>query len=96
VAYEIPPVRELDGGAGVLEIVSLRDVAALARALIELASSPERRKRLGEKGKARVLDRYRVRTNLAEAMRRLGAVVERAPDSVSVPAAAPVTKVRPM
>jgi hypothetical protein len=64
--------------------------------LIELASSPERRKRLGAKGKARVLDRYRVKTNLAEAMRRLGAVVEGAADAVSLPATAPVTKVRPM
>lgn len=95
VAYGIPPVRELDGGAGVLEIVPLRDVAALARVLVELASSPERRKNLGEKGKARVRDHYRVKTNVAEGMRRLSALAKRAPDSVSVPATA-VTKVRPM
>jgi teichuronic acid biosynthesis glycosyltransferase TuaC len=95
LAYEIPAVREIDDGAGVLEIVPAGDSAALARGLIGLASSPERRKQLSEKGKARVLDHYQAKTNMAEAIRRLSAVVKSGMDAISLSAAEPITKIRP-
>jgi teichuronic acid biosynthesis glycosyltransferase TuaC len=95
LAGEIPAVREIDNGAGVLEIVPTRDAAALARGLIGLASSSERRKHLSERGKARVLDHYQAKTNMAEAIRRLNAVVKSGTDAISLSAPEPLTKVRP-
>jgi teichuronic acid biosynthesis glycosyltransferase TuaC len=96
LAGEIPAVREIDDGAGVLEIVPTRDAPALARGLIALASSPVRRKHLSEKGKARVLDHYQAKTNMAEAMRRLNnTVVKSGTDAISLRAPEPITKVRP-
>jgi teichuronic acid biosynthesis glycosyltransferase TuaC len=80
VAYAIPPILELDDGLGVLEIVPLRDVAALASALIELARSPQRRSRVGEKGRARVLGHYQARASMAEAARRLNGLSKVAAD----------------
>jgi glycosyltransferase involved in cell wall biosynthesis len=94
LAGEIPAVREIDNGAGVLEIVPTRDAAALARGLIGLASSSERRKHLSERGKARVLDHYQAKTNMAEAIRRLNAVVKSGTDVISLSAPEPLTKVR--
>jgi glycosyltransferase involved in cell wall biosynthesis len=78
VAYAIPPILELDNKLGALEIVPVRDVAALARALIELASSPQRRRRISEKGRLRVLGHYQAQANMVEAMIRLNAMAERA------------------
>jgi teichuronic acid biosynthesis glycosyltransferase TuaC len=90
VAYAIPPIIEIDRGLGVLQIVPVRDVAALARALIELASSTERRRAIGEKGKAHVLGHYQSQTSMAEAMRRLSLVAERAAKRASWGTTAPL------
>jgi glycosyltransferase involved in cell wall biosynthesis len=89
VAYAIPPILELDNGLGALEIVPLRDVAALASALIELARSPERRSQIGEKGRARVLRHYQARDSMAEAARRLNGLSKLAADPSSCPSREP-------
>jgi glycosyltransferase involved in cell wall biosynthesis len=94
VAYAIPPIIEIDRGLGVLEIVPVRDVAALARALLELASSTERRRAIGEKGKAHVVCHYQSQTNMAEAMHRLNLVAERVAKTASLHAAAALQNAR--
>jgi teichuronic acid biosynthesis glycosyltransferase TuaC len=81
VAYAIPPILELDNNLGVLETVPLHDIAAMARVLIELADSPERRRRIGEKGRARVLGHYLARASMTEATRRLTALGKLAADA---------------
>jgi glycosyltransferase involved in cell wall biosynthesis len=95
VAYAIPPIVELDSGVGALELVPKRDVPTLARVLGELAQSPERRRCLGEKGRAHVLNRFLAQTQIAEAMRRLKSVIDRHSADSSIPTAVTATKIRP-
>jgi teichuronic acid biosynthesis glycosyltransferase TuaC len=71
VAYAIPPVLELDNREGALKTVAPRNVSELARALVELARSPEQRRLIGEKGKERVLSHYQAKASMAEAVSRL-------------------------
>src|SRR5918996_292755 len=94
VAYAIPPIIENYRGACGLQIVPVRDVAALARALLELASSTERRRAIGEKGKAHVVCHYQSQTNMAEAMHRLNLVAERVAKTASLHAAAALQNAR--
>ena len=71
VAFAIPPVREIEGGKGAPVLVPPLDAAAFAEALLRLASSSEERRRTGEAGRARVLERFSVRKNMASALERL-------------------------
>jgi teichuronic acid biosynthesis glycosyltransferase TuaC len=77
VACAIPPVLELDNGQGALKTVPPRNASELARALVELARSPEQRRLIGEKGKERVLSHYQAKASMAEAVRRLAALSQR-------------------
>jgi glycosyltransferase involved in cell wall biosynthesis len=71
VAFAIPPVREIEAGTGVLVLVPTRDTQRLAEGILRLASSPDERSRLGERGKQRVRERFMVKANMAAAIRRL-------------------------
>jgi teichuronic acid biosynthesis glycosyltransferase TuaC len=77
LAYAIPPVLEIDDRSGALLTAPLHDAAALARSLEELARSAELRRRLGARGRERVLSAYQIRSSMAEAARRLGALAAR-------------------
>jgi teichuronic acid biosynthesis glycosyltransferase TuaC len=71
VAFAIPPVREIEAGTEGVVLVPPRDAQLLAQAISRLATNPDERSRIGEKGKQRVLEHFMVRTNMAEAVRRL-------------------------
>jgi teichuronic acid biosynthesis glycosyltransferase TuaC len=76
VAFAIPPVLEIANGAGVLKAVRPRSVTAFARALAEFAESLNERNTFGERGRRRVLDQFMARDKMAEAVQRLGSMVE--------------------
>jgi teichuronic acid biosynthesis glycosyltransferase TuaC len=91
VAYSIPPVLEIDAGLDALLAVPPQDVRALASALSELAGSAERRRQIGEQGRARVLSAYQTRASMAEAASRLYALAGRDSRGASLaPARAPI------
>jgi glycosyltransferase involved in cell wall biosynthesis len=71
VAFAIPPVREIDDGAGALWTVPPLDTKKFAEALIALADSPTRRSAVGERGQQRVRERFGIRDSMREALTRL-------------------------
>jgi teichuronic acid biosynthesis glycosyltransferase TuaC len=75
VAFAIPPVVELDNHSGALITVPPLDAQSFARAIEELAVSPETRQAIGTKGKTKVLNNFMVRKSMAEAVDRLSALV---------------------
>ncbi|MGH7828204.1 MAG: glycosyltransferase [Candidatus Binatia bacterium] len=76
VASAIPPILEIDGGTGALKVVPRLNIQSLAEAIGELATSPEKRRAIGEKGKKRVLSHYLAQDKMAEAVQKLSAVVD--------------------
>jgi teichuronic acid biosynthesis glycosyltransferase TuaC len=76
VAFASRPVLELAGGTGVLLHVPPFDTTRLADAILQLAASPRERSRLGDLGKARVLEHFMVKKNIALAYQRLSQMVE--------------------
>jgi hypothetical protein len=48
-----------------------RNATLFADAIVRLASSPQDRARFGEQGRAQVLDRFMIESNMAEAVRRI-------------------------
>jgi glycosyltransferase involved in cell wall biosynthesis len=76
VAFAIPPVREIEAGTGALNLVPPFDSPRLAEEILGLAASREERARIGERGKQQVLERFMVRSNMVEAVRRLTQIVE--------------------
>jgi glycosyltransferase involved in cell wall biosynthesis len=75
VAFAIPPVVELDNRSGALMTVPPFDTQSLARAIEELAASPETRQAVGARGKAKVLKNFMVRKSMAQAVDLLSEVV---------------------
>jgi teichuronic acid biosynthesis glycosyltransferase TuaC len=75
IAFAIPAVQELEGRTGALVLVPPLDSSLFAEAISRLASSRDERERVGEKGKARVMDRFLVRKSMAEVLRRLSSLV---------------------
>jgi teichuronic acid biosynthesis glycosyltransferase TuaC len=71
IAFAIPAVRELEGGTGGLVLVPPFDSKLFAEAVLRLATSPYERERIGERGKALVMDRFMVDKSMSEALRRL-------------------------
>lgn len=65
VATAIPGSRDILSGEGAGVLVPPEDPLALSRALSELLSDSARRARLAEGGRRRVLDRYRIETEVA-------------------------------
>jgi glycosyltransferase involved in cell wall biosynthesis len=78
VAFAIPAVRELEAGTGGVALVPPLDSSLLAQAILRLSSEREERKRIGEKGKAIVTDRFMMDKNMAEAVRRISHAAEKA------------------
>lgn len=56
VTTAIPPLREIVGGAGCC--VAAGDTAAIAGAILDILSDPNRRRAMGDIGRARVVERY--------------------------------------
>ena len=76
VAYAIPPVLEIEGNNGGLVLIPTGDTRLLADAILRLTTNHEDRCRIGEKGKQRVLERFMVRTNMAQAVQRLAMTLD--------------------
>ncbi|MCF6148007.1 MAG: glycosyltransferase family 4 protein [Candidatus Kuenenia sp.] len=68
VAFEIPPIKELDGDTGSIKKVPPFDTTIFGNEILTLASSPEYRKEIGEKGKQRVSEKYNIERNVAIAI----------------------------
>ena len=77
IAFAIPPVLEIDAGAGALVTVTPFDSELFGQAILRLAASPEERARIGAKGRALVMDRFMVKKNMATALERLAQVVKK-------------------
>jgi glycosyltransferase involved in cell wall biosynthesis len=75
IAFRIPPVLEIEAGSGCLVAVPPLDPKLLADAILRLAACPDERARVGQKGKAIVMERYMVNKSMAEALRRIAQVV---------------------
>jgi teichuronic acid biosynthesis glycosyltransferase TuaC len=75
VAFAIPAVQELEAGTGGLVLVPPFDSKLFGEAILRLAACPDERARIGESGKALVMDRFLVRKSMAEALRRLKLLV---------------------
>lgn len=76
IAFAIPSIIEIDGGAAALELVPPLDSAALARAIGELAAAPERRRILAQRARQIALERYQVDRQMARAVEVLGLVID--------------------
>jgi teichuronic acid biosynthesis glycosyltransferase TuaC len=77
IAFAIPPIQEIEAGTGGLVMVPVLDTAGFSQAIVYLAASPHERARIAEKGRAQVMDRFMVRKNMAEAVRRLSQAINK-------------------
>ena len=75
VAFAIPPVLELDGGAGVLALCPAFDVTAFAESIQRLAVERDERSSRGREGRVLVQNRFLVRHSMAVAVKRLEEMV---------------------
>jgi glycosyltransferase involved in cell wall biosynthesis len=83
VAFEIPPVLEIEAKTGALIPVPPLNSALFARALSRLASSADERVRIGGIAKAQVMERFMVRNNMAKALQCIAEVVNSRKSSAS-------------
>jgi len=77
IAFGIPPVLEIGGVTDALIAIPPRDVDLLSDAIVRLASSPTERLRIGDRGRAEVLDRFMIEKNMAEALNRISGMIRR-------------------
>ena len=77
VAFAIPAVLEIENGSEGLIAVPPFDVTLFSKAILNLASSPDDRIRIGRLGRAQVMDRFMVQKNMAQAFERLSQLVKR-------------------
>jgi glycosyltransferase involved in cell wall biosynthesis len=77
IAFAIPSVQELDAGSGGLVLVPPMHSQLLAEAVLHLASSPDERRRIGEKGKSLVMARFMVCKNMAGALTRVTEIAQK-------------------
>lgn len=83
VAFAIQSIREIDDENGVIVCVPAFDEMAFGRALVRLAASPSERREVAAKGRRRVVERFRIDVNAAEAVRRIADVIVR--DKATIP-----------
>lgn len=76
VAFAIPAVQEIEAGSGGIALVPPLDSTLFSESVLRLAASPEQRRQIGERGKNLVAERFMVRNNMAEAVRRLSQIVQ--------------------
>jgi glycosyltransferase involved in cell wall biosynthesis len=81
VAFSISAVSEINDGGDVVVTVPAFDVPQFAEAILRLAKSPEDRAGIGELAKARVLDRYMVRKNMAQALQHVSRIISIRPST---------------
>ena len=77
IAFAIPAVQELEAGTGSVVLVPPFDVRLFAEAIARVSTCPHQRRHVGAKAKSLVTERFLVRKNMAEALRRLKLVSER-------------------
>jgi glycosyltransferase involved in cell wall biosynthesis len=77
IAYAIAPVRELEAGTGALVLVPPLASDRFEEEILRLASDAGERSRIGEIGRAQVLERFGVGRNMATAFARLSEMVAR-------------------
>jgi teichuronic acid biosynthesis glycosyltransferase TuaC len=77
IAFAIPPVLEIEAGTGGLVAVPPLDSALFSEAILHLSASPDERARIGERGRAQIMERFMVRKNMAEAVARLVEVMQK-------------------
>jgi glycosyltransferase involved in cell wall biosynthesis len=77
IAFAIPAVLEIDAGTGSILTVPPMDTLRFAEAILHLASAPDERRQIGEKGRAQVLQRFLVQKNMAKAVQGLAQAVEK-------------------
>lgn len=83
IVFGIPALRALEAGTGALVSVSPLDCSGFAEAILRLAACPDKRMRLGEKGKTLVMDRFLTRKSMAEALRKLSLLTKERRSEVS-------------
>jgi glycosyltransferase involved in cell wall biosynthesis len=77
IAFAISAVQELENGTGGLVLVPQFEVKPFADAILRLAASPDERRRVGEKGRKVILERFMMDKNMAESLRRVRKLVNR-------------------
>ena len=76
VAFAIPAVLEIEAGTGCVIAVKPFSVSLFSEAILRLAMSAGERASIGEKGRARVIQSFMIRKNMAEALERISQIVE--------------------
>jgi glycosyltransferase involved in cell wall biosynthesis len=76
VAFAIQPILEIESGTGGIVIVPQLDSEQFSKEILRLAASSDERARIGEIGRAQVMERFTVRKNMAEAVERLKEVIQ--------------------
>jgi glycosyltransferase involved in cell wall biosynthesis len=71
IAFAIPPIRELESGTGGITLVPPLDSKLFAEAILRLAACPDERVRVGQRGKAIVMERYMMTKSMAAALERI-------------------------
>jgi len=75
IAFGIPPVLEIESGRGGLLTVPPFNATLFSEAIIRLAKSPQERTSIGERGKAKVMDRFMMQKNMPIAVQNLAKMV---------------------
>jgi glycosyltransferase involved in cell wall biosynthesis len=74
IAFGIPPILEIEAGTGAVVTVPPFSSTLFAETILRLAALPDERRRIGERGRSRVLDRFMVQKNMAVALERLAQI----------------------
>jgi glycosyltransferase involved in cell wall biosynthesis len=75
ISFAIPAVQELEAGSGGVALVPPFDSKMLGEAILRLAASPDERMRLGQAGRAMVMNKYSVTRNMAAALTSINPLV---------------------
>lgn len=76
IGFAIPPLKEIEAGTGCLVLVPPLDSVRFGEEILRLASDPGERARIGEIGRAQVMERFLIGRNMAAAFARISEIVE--------------------